>query len=404
MAVVVQKYGGSSVANVERIREVAKRVAARKRAGADVVVVVSAMGDTTDDLLSLAKQIAHAPPRRELDMLLTAGERISMALLSMALCEEGVEAISFTGSQSGIITSESHSIARIIEVRPLRIREELARGRVVIVAGYQGVSRGREITTLGRGGSDTTAVALAAALEAECCEICSDVDGVFTSDPRVVEQAKVLREVSWEEMQELSARGARVLNMHAVEFARRAGITIDAIATVGSRGGTRVAGHAEDRAPRVAAVAGMEELALLTLEGASVESLRALYELLDEHDVEGRYLSFERASGRASVALPLEDAYELDSLRAALAGWRAKGGAAWSLSENVGMVSVVGSAIESGARDRAGRPLPLAAIAAVEDSGVRAQGVATTPLSVALIVGREEVPGAMRALHAALLE
>ena len=186
MSIVVQKYGGSSVADVTRIKQVAERVMRTRRDGHDVVVVVSAMGDTTDDLLGLAKQVSPNPDRRELDMLLTAGERISMALLSMAIRELGGDAISFTGSQSGIITNDRHVDARIIEVRPFRVQDELARGKIVVIAGYQGVSYRREVTTLGRGGSDTTAVAMAAALGAEYCEICSDVDGVYTADPRVV--------------------------------------------------------------------------------------------------------------------------------------------------------------------------------------------------------------------------
>ncbi|HZI16448.1 MAG TPA: aspartate kinase, partial [Myxococcus sp.] len=192
MPIVVQKYGGSSVAGVEKLRKVARRVKDKRDAGYQVVVVVSAMGDTTDELLALAKQVSPDPPRRELDMLLTCGERISMALLSMALQEMEVPAISFTGSQSGIITNDAHAQARIVEVRPFRIHDELARGKVVIVAGYQGVSYKKEVTTLGRGGSDTTAVALAAALDAEACEIYSDVDGVFSADPRVVPDARKL--------------------------------------------------------------------------------------------------------------------------------------------------------------------------------------------------------------------
>src|SRR4051794_7738326 len=183
--IVVQKYGGSSVADVEKIRRVADRVSATRDSGRDVVVVVSAMGDTTDDLLQLAHKVTENPPRRELDMLLSAGERISMAVLSMALNARGVPAVSFTGSQSGIVTNDAHANARIVEVRPFRVQDELARGKVVIVAGYQGVSYKKEVTTLGRGGSDTTAVALAAALSADC-EIYSDVDGVYTADPRVV--------------------------------------------------------------------------------------------------------------------------------------------------------------------------------------------------------------------------
>ena len=195
MSIVVQKYGGSSVADVSRIRQVAERVVLTSRQGHQVVVVVSAMGHTTDTLLALAKEVSPNPERRELDMLLTAGERISMALLSMAIRELGGDAISFTGSQSGIITNDRHVDARIVEVRPYRVQDELARGRIVVIAGYQGVSYKREVTTLGRGGSDTTAVAMAAALGAEYCEICSDVDGVYTADPRVVSRSATDRHV-----------------------------------------------------------------------------------------------------------------------------------------------------------------------------------------------------------------
>ncbi|HUG52816.1 MAG TPA: aspartate kinase, partial [Vicinamibacteria bacterium] len=232
MPIVVQKYGGSSVADVQKMQKVADRIASTKAAGKDVVVVVSAMGDTTDDLLALAKRVCESPARRELDMLLSAGERIAMALLSMALNARGIPAVSFTGSQSGIVTNDAHTNARIVEVRPFRVQDELAQGRVVIVAGYQGVSYRRDVTTLGRGGSDTTAVALAAALEADC-EIYSDVEGVYTADPRVVPGARRLAEISYEEMQELAESGAKVLNAQAVEFAKQTGIAIYARATRG---------------------------------------------------------------------------------------------------------------------------------------------------------------------------
>jgi len=212
MSIVVQKYGGSSVADAQKLKKVAERVMQTTALGHQVVVVVSAMGDTTDDLLGLAKQISPNPDRRELDMLLSAGERISMALLSMAIRELGGDAISFTGSQSGIITNDRHIDARIIEVRPFRVQDELSRGKVVVVAGYQGVSYRKEITTLGRGGSDTTAVAMAAALGAEWCEICSDVDGIYTADPRVVPNARRIDKLSYEETQELAESGAKVLN------------------------------------------------------------------------------------------------------------------------------------------------------------------------------------------------
>ena len=233
MAVIVQKYGGSSVAGVQKLREVAERVMRTRQQGHQVVVVVSAMGDTTDDLLALAKQVSPNPARRELDMLLSAGERISMALLSMAIRDLGGDAISFTGSQSGIITNDRHVDARILEVRPFRVQDELARGKIVVIAGFQGVSYKKEVTTLGRGGSDTTAVAMAAALDAEYCEICSDVDGVYSADPRVVPGARRIGMLSYEETQEMAEAGAKVLNAQAVEFAKDKGIAIYARATSG---------------------------------------------------------------------------------------------------------------------------------------------------------------------------
>src|ERR1700719_959322 len=215
------------------MKQVAERVMRTRRQGHDVVVVVSAMGHTTDELLALAKQASPNPDRRELDMLLTAGERISLALFARAIAELAGDAISFTGSQSGIITNDRHVDARIIEVRPFRVQDELARGKIVVVAGYQGVSYRKEITTLGRGGSDTTAVAMAAALGAEWCEICSDVDGVYTADPRVVLHASRIPVLSYEETQELAEAGAKVLNAQAIEFAKERGIAIYARSTMG---------------------------------------------------------------------------------------------------------------------------------------------------------------------------
>ncbi|HKO52588.1 MAG TPA: aspartate kinase [Polyangiaceae bacterium] len=228
MAIVVQKYGGSSVADPEKIQQVARHVAATRGSGLEVVVVVSAMGKTTENLLSLARSLAAEPPRRELDMLVSTGERVTMALLSMALTSLGIDAVSFTGSQSGIITNDRHFDAEIVEVRPQRIWDELARGRVVIVAGYQGMSQAREITTLGRGGSDTTAVALTAALGAEHCEIYSDVDGIYSADPRSVAGARHLPTIDYETMQEMAESGAKVLNARAVAWAKRHRVVIHA--------------------------------------------------------------------------------------------------------------------------------------------------------------------------------
>ena len=244
MALFVQKYGGSSVADAESIKRVAKRIVDTRRAGHDVVVAVSAMGDTTDELLDLAAQVAPIPAPRELDMLLSSGERISMALLAMAIHSMGFEARSFTGSQAGMITDATHGAARIVDVTPIRLREALDEGAIVIVAGFQGFNRDtRDITTLGRGGSDTTAVALAAALEADVCEIYSDVDGIFTADPRVVPRAQKLTHVSSEEMLELAANGAKVLYIRAVEYARRHGVLIHARSTFSSGEGTWVLGQ-----------------------------------------------------------------------------------------------------------------------------------------------------------------
>jgi len=231
MATVVQKYGGSSVANVQKLRRVAERVVRTRNQGDAVVVVVSAMGDTTDELLAKAKEVSANPDRRELDMLLSAGERISMALLSMAIRALGGDAISLTGSQSGIITNDRHVDARIIEVRPFRVQDALAQGKIVVIAGFQGVSYKKEVTTLGRGGSDTTAVAMTAALDATYCEICSDVDGVYSADPRVVTGAHRIGTLSYEETQEMADAGAKVLNAQAVECAKEKGIPPAAVVT-----------------------------------------------------------------------------------------------------------------------------------------------------------------------------
>lgn len=246
MQITVQKYGGSSVADRHKLRHVARRIVEGRRDGRAIVVVVSAMGDTTDDLLDLARGLSANPSHRELDMLLSAGERISTALLALAVQEQGVDAISLTGEQSGIVTSPHHFDAEIENVEPERVRRELAAGRVVIVAGFQGVSPEGETTTLGRGGSDTSAVALAAALDAERCEIFSDVDGVFTADPRIVERSSPLDVIDYEEMLELARHGATVLNTEAVELARELGVTLRAASTFSDAPGTIVTAYAED--------------------------------------------------------------------------------------------------------------------------------------------------------------
>ncbi|MBW0018492.1 MAG: aspartate kinase [Mycobacterium sp.] len=271
MALVVQKYGGSSVADADRIRRVAERIVETKKQGNDVVVVVSAMGDTTDDLLDLAQQVCPVPPPRELDMLLTAGERISNALVAMAIESLGAHARSFTGSQAGVITTGTHGNAKIIDVTPGRLQAALDEGRIVLVAGFQGVSQDtRDVTTLGRGGSDTTAVALAAALGADVCEIYTDVDGIFSADPRIVHNACKLDTVTFEEMLEMAACGAKVLMLRCVEYARRYNLPVHVRSSYTDKPGTVVVGSIKDKpmeSPLLTGVAHDRSEAKVTIVG-----------------------------------------------------------------------------------------------------------------------------------------
>jgi aspartate kinase len=402
MPIVVQKYGGSSVADVDKIRLVAERIMRTKRAGFDVAVVVSAMGDTTDELLSLARKVSANPDRRELDMLLSAGERISMALLSMAIRERGGDAISFTGSQSGIITNDRHVDARIIEVRPFRVQDELARGRVVVIAGYQGVSYRREVTTLGRGGSDTTAVAMAAALGAEWCEICSDVDGVYTADPRVVPQATRIGTMSYEETQELAEAGAKVLNAQAVEFAKEKGIAIYARATASalpgddpSSDGTVVRRHSPRAPGTVAGVASERDVLVLH---ATADPTK-LVELLDARSVAGKQVHVTQGpafgGSTLTIVLSRENLHDEDRLRRELAH---SFGDKAALVDGLGAVSVVGAGINATyANVRKGT-------AALTDHGIAPQGLATSSFRITWLVPREALHDAVRHLHGAFLD
>ncbi len=385
-SLVVQKYGGSSVSSVEKIKQVAAKVKARRAAGDSLVVVVSAMGDTTDELLSLAKGVSQDPPRRELDMLLTCGERISMALLSMALQELGEPAISFTGSQSGIITDGSHAQARIVEVKPLRIEEELSKGKVVIVAGYQGVSREREVTTLGRGGSDTTAVALAAALGADC-EIYSDVDGIFSADPRVVPDAKKLETLSYDEMQELAAAGAKVLNPIAVEVAKKAGIVIHARSTYGSGTGTRVQKAASETG-RVSGVTSESDVWVLGVHGAVAPVL----ELLDAREVKGRTLNLDALDGaRTRLVVPLQDVHGPAALKAELVKLGVE------VRDDLATVSCVGTGINADF-GHARRALSAAA-----ELNASVSGLHLSSLNLTLLVARSSAAALTQRLHAAFI-
>ena len=392
MSIVVQKYGGSSVADIAKLRLVAERVMKTRALGHDVVVVVSAMGDTTDDLLALAKQVSANPDRRELDMLLTAGERISMALLSLAIRALGGEAVSFTGSQSGIITNDRHADARIIEVRPVRVQDELARGKIVVIAGYQGVSYRREVTTLGRGGSDTTAVAMAAALGAEYCEICSDVDGVYTADPRVVPGATRIGTLSYEETQELAESGAKVLNAQAVEFAKDARIAIYARATTASlpgpdpsSDGTVVRAHAPRVPGTVVGVASERDMLV-------VDTDADILPLLDEHRVTGKQLRI--AGGRLTLVISRENFHEESRVRAALAS---RFGDRVRIDDTLGAVSVIGAGINATFENvrRGSGALAGAAIATA--------GIATSSFRITWLVDRGRIPDAVHLLHRTFL-
>jgi aspartate kinase len=413
MSIVVQKYGGSSVADVAKLKQVADRVMRTRREGRDVVVVVSAMGDTTDDLLGLAKQVSANPDRRELDMLLTAGERISMALLSIAIRELGGDAVSFTGSQSGIITNDRHADARIIEVRPVRVQDELARGKIVVIAGYQGMSYRREVTTLGRGGSDTTAVAMAAALGAEYCEICSDVEGVYTADPRVVPAATRIGTLSYEETQELAESGAKVLNAQAVEFAKEKGIAIYARATSSrlpgadpSSDGTVVRRHPPRMPGTVVGVASERDVLLIEMEREGSSRTHAasdprpperpavqMLEELDEHHVAGKQLHV--SGDRLTLVVSRENLHEEPRVRAALA---ARFGDAVRIADTIGALSVVGAGINASFENVRRGSAALAA------RGIEVDGVATSSFRITWMIDRARLDDAVRLLHGTFIE
>ena len=397
MAVVVQKFGGTSVGSAERIKAVARRVVETRIDGFDVVVVVSAMGDTTDDLMRLASDITPLPPPRELDMLLTAGERISMALLAMAIHSLGHDAVSFTGSQAGIITSSEHGRAKIIDVRAARIREALGEGKVVIVAGFQGVSTTADVTTLGRGGSDTTAVALAAALSAEACEIYTDVDGVYTADPRIVPDARVLHAVSYEEMLEMAASGARVLQLRSVEYARNHGVLLRVRSSFNDATGTWV--REEDERMEKAIISGVTHdvsEAKLTIRdvpdrpGIAARVFRGMSDEGINVDMIVQNVSTEGTTD-ISFTVPREDALRAkQTIETALGEI---GAAGVSFDEGIGKVSLVGAGMKS-------HPGVAATMfGALADAGVNIEMISTSSIRVSCVVREADVVKAVRAIH-----
>ena len=410
MALIVQKYGGSSVADAESIKRVAKRIVDTRRAGHDVVVAVSAMGDTTDELLDLADQVAPIPAPRELDMLLSSGERISMALLAMAIHSMGFEARSFTGSQAGMITTADHGAARIVDVTPIRLREALDEGAIVIVAGFQGFNRDtRDITTLGRGGTDTTAVALAAALEADACEIYSDVDGIYTADPRVVAKARKLKTITSEEMLELSANGAKVLYIRAVEYARRHGVLIHARSTFSPNVGTYVLGPgmtAPDgegegmEEPIVAGVATDLSQAKITVVGVpdvpgkAAEIFKVVAKSGANVDMIVQNVSVA-ATGRTDISFTLPKTDAATALRALAGDQPEIGFESLVHDDQIGKLSVVGA----GMRTHSGVSATL--FEALSIAGVNIEMISTSEIRISVVVRGDDLAEAARMVHTA---
>ncbi|TQS43773.1 aspartate kinase [Cryptosporangium phraense] len=404
MGLVVQKYGGSSVADAERIKRVAERIVATRKAGSDVVVVVSAMGDTTDELLDLAGQVAPVPPGRELDMLLTAGERISMALLAMAIHSLGYEARSFTGSQAGVLTTARHGAARIIDVTPGRIQGAVDEGAIAIVAGFQGVSQDtKDITTLGRGGSDTTAVALAAALKADVCEIYTDVDGVYTADPRIVKNAKKLETVVYEEMLELAACGAKILHLRSVEYARRYDIPIHVRSSYSNKPGTIVAGSMEDPSVEQAIISGVahdRSEAKITVvgvpdkPGVAASILRTVADAEINIDMVVQNIS-AAATARTDISFTLPKSDGPTAMAALQKAQPAIGFDRLIFDEHIGKVSVVGAGMRSHPGVIAGFCEALAKV------GVNIEIISTSEIRISAVCRDTDLDAAVRAVHEA---
>ncbi len=406
MGLIVQKYGGSSVADAAGMKRVAARIVATKRAGHDVVVVVSAMGDTTDELIDLAKQITPMPSGRELDMLLTSGERISMALLAMAIGNLGAEARSFTGSQAGVITDSVHGRARIIDVTPGRIVDALKEGAIAIVAGFQGISQDtKDVTTLGRGGSDTTAVALAAALEADVCEIYTDVDGVFSADPRIVPSARKLKSITYDEMLEMAASGAKVLHLRCVEYARRFDLPIHVRSSFSSNEGTWVvkdrpegdsdmeqaiiSGIAHDRSEAKVTIVGVPDRT-----GVAARIFQAIADVDINIDMIVQNVS-AAATGLTDISFTLPKSEGQNAIAVLQKIQGEVGFASIQYDDQVGKISLIGA----GMRSHPG--VTAAFFAAMADAGVNIEMIATSEIRISIICREGDLDKAVRSAHTA---
>ncbi|PZS10007.1 MAG: aspartate kinase [Solirubrobacterales bacterium] len=395
------KFGGTSVSDAERIKRAARRIVAQREAGRRVVAVLSARGQTTDELIAMAQEVSASPDRRELDMLLSTGERISCALCAMAINDLGHRAISLTGSQAGIVTDTSHTKARILDVRAERIREALGEDRIVLVAGFQGISTSRDVTTLGRGGSDTTAVALAAAIDAEVCEIYTDVSGVYSADPRIVPDARLLPVLSFEEMLEMAASGARVLQLRAVEYARNHGVRIHCRSSFDSRPGTFVLGEQETmERPLITAVTHAADEARITLlgvpdrPGAAAAIFGALADAGCNVDtiIQNEPLG-EGRGAEVSFTIPREDLAAAELALEPVA--RELGVARVDTDRQIGKVSIVGAGMRSHPGVAANVFRTLAA------KGINIEMISTSPIKISCVIRSDFVPEAVRALHGA---
>jgi aspartate kinase len=405
MGLIVQKFGGSSVADAESIKRVAARIAATKRSGQSVVVVVSAMGDTTDELIDLANQVSPMPNGRELDMLLTAGERISMALLAMAISNLGLEARSFTGSQAGIITTSTNGRARVIDVTPGRIKEALDEGAIAIVAGFQGIAQDtKDITTLGRGGSDTTAVALAAALDADVCEIYTDVDGVFSADPRIVKAARKLKSVTYEEMLELAASGAKVLHLRCVEYARRFNLPIHVRSSFSNLEGTWVvkdqpeggsmeqaiiSGIAHDKSEAKITIVGVPDRA-----GVAARIFQSIADADINIDMIVQNVS-AAATGLTDISftLPRAEGSRATGIVQKLQG--EIGFQSIQYDDQIGKLSLIGA----GMRSHPG--VTATFFAAMADAGVNIEMISTSEIRISIVCRQADIERAVQAAHTA---
>ena len=390
MPVIVQKYGGSSVADADKIKKIASLIAAVKKNGNDVVAVVSAMGKTTNQLIEMAQSLSSDPEKRELDMLLSTGERITMALLCIALNDLGIKAISLTGSQSGIITNDRYNDARVIEVRPFRVQDELAKGQVVVIGGFQGVSYKRDITTLGRGGSDTSAVALAAALNAERCEIYSDVDGVYTADPNLIKDAKHLPEMSFQQLQEMSEAGAKVLNAQAVQFAKEAKIAIYARSTFNPGRETIIREAQPSDKTTVIAVVHETDIIRVILENAGVSELLEFLESRGISVKELNYLSTDNNSFRTSFVISKKNVHSWNKTEKELTGMLDQ---KIMIDDTLGAVSIIG---EGFSRDN---KIITGTLAILADNNIGLYGAATTSFRLSVLIKKEQVEKASGLLH-----